>query len=118
MEASALKGRDNSVSAARDVPPFQGSGSLGGLPGAALLPRWPRALLSGPVGAKIAEAEGVPVYAIFTNEQLAAMVQRKATTAAGLAAIEGVGQARLEKHGPRLLAILAVLPTPSAQPTP
>lgn len=55
---------------------------------------------------KWAEAEGVPVYTIFTNEQLAALATRKPSTLAGISSIDGLGKARLEKHGPRLLTLL------------
>ena len=46
-------------------------------------------------------AEAVPVYTIFTNEQLAQMVQSRATTKAALEKIAGVGDARIEKYGTR-----------------
>lgn len=53
-----------------------------------------------------AEKEAVPVYAIFTNDQLAEMVKRKAKTKAALREIEGVGESRVEKHGEAVLALL------------
>jgi superfamily II DNA helicase RecQ len=56
---------------------------------------------------EIAQAEAVPVYTVFTNEQLAAMVQQKASTRAALEKVAGVGDARVEKYGPRVLAVLA-----------
>ena len=56
---------------------------------------------------EIAQAEGVPVYTIFTNEQLAQMVQSRATTKAALEKIAGVGDARIEKYGARMLEVLA-----------
>lgn len=62
-----------------------------------------------------AETEGVPVYTVFTNAQLAEMVTRRARTVADLGAVEGVGAARVEKYGARLLALLAEL---SAAPAP
>ena len=40
----------------------------------------------------IAQSEAVPVYTIFTNEQLAQMVTSKATTRAALAKIDGLGR--------------------------
>ncbi len=55
---------------------------------------------------EIAQAEGVPVYAVFNNEQLAKMVQNKARTKADLEAIAGVGDARIEKYGARFLEFL------------
>ena len=57
----------------------------------------------------LADREGVPAYAIFTNEQLAAMVQRRVATAAALGAIEGVGEARVDKFGEIFLTSLARL---------
>jgi superfamily II DNA helicase RecQ len=54
----------------------------------------------------VAEKEGVPVYAVLTNEQLAQMVQKKVATMAALKQIEGVGEARLEKYGAALLQLL------------
>ncbi|MBP9803395.1 MAG: HRDC domain-containing protein [Candidatus Accumulibacter sp.] len=47
----------------------------------------------------MAEQEGVPMYALFTNEQLAEMVTRRTTTIAALGEIDGVGKARIEKYG-------------------
>ena len=46
----------------------------------------------------LSEQEGVPVYNIFTNDQLAAMVQQRITTKTALLALEGVGQTRVEKY--------------------
>ena len=55
---------------------------------------------------EVAEAEAVPPYAVFTNEQLAAMVTGHVADEAGLAAIDGVGPARVERYGARFLAAL------------
>jgi superfamily II DNA helicase RecQ len=59
-----------------------------------------------------ADAEGLPAYAIFTNEQLAEMVQRRVHSATALGEIPGVGEARVEKYGQAFLNILkeAALP--------
>ena len=57
-----------------------------------------------------AENEGVQVYVVLTNEQLAQMVQKKVNSKAGLKEIEGVGDARVEKYGESLLALLAAPP--------
>lgn len=56
----------------------------------------------------IAQSEAVPVYTIFTNEQLAQMVSGKATTRAALGRIDGLGDARLDKYGKLMLDILSV----------
>ena len=50
-----------------------------------------------------AEQEGVPVYGVFTNEQLAEMVRQRTGTKAALKGIEGVGEARVEKYGAAVL---------------
>lgn len=54
---------------------------------------------------QIALAEGVPLYTIFNNLQLATMVQQKATLTADLERIVGVGDARVAKYGDRILAV-------------
>ena len=54
----------------------------------------------------VAKDEAVPVYTIFTNEQLARMAQARASTRADLGAIDGVGDARIEKYGDRVLGLL------------
>ena len=54
----------------------------------------------------IAEAEGVPPYAVFTNEHLASMVRGKLRTLDALGRIEGVGPGRVDRYGARFLALL------------
>ena len=54
----------------------------------------------------VAEKEGVPVYAVFTNEQLAEMARRSPRNRADLAKIEGVGDARLNKYGEAVLRLI------------
>lgn len=56
---------------------------------------------------QISASEAVPVYTIFTNEQLAAMVQAKAADRAALEKIAGVGDARIEKYGAKMLEVLS-----------
>ena len=41
----------------------------------------------------MADREGAPVYAVFTNEQLAEIARARAGSAAALKAIDGVGEA-------------------------
>jgi len=48
---------------------------------------------------ELAERDGTPAYAVFNNEQLAEMVRRRVSSKAELAAIEGVGKARVERYG-------------------
>ena len=54
----------------------------------------------------ISKEDAVPVYVIFTNEQLAAMVQKGAASKADLGRIDGVGEARIQKYGDRFLDCL------------
>ena len=66
---------------------------------------------------ELADGEGIPIYAVFTNEQLAALVQRRVQSAAALREIAGVGEARVEKYGEAFLRLLreafaAPSPTP------
>lgn len=53
-----------------------------------------------------AAKEGVPVYTLFTNEQLATIVTIGVRTLPDLQAVDGVGEARVEKWGRGVLKIL------------
>jgi superfamily II DNA helicase RecQ len=55
---------------------------------------------------ELAQAEGLPPYAVFSNEQLAAFVQRRMTQREELAQVEGVGEARLARYGEPMLQVL------------
>jgi superfamily II DNA helicase RecQ len=46
-----------------------------------------------------AEKAGIPVYAVFTNDQLAAMVKKMPKTAKDLLSIAGIGEARVKQYG-------------------
>jgi superfamily II DNA helicase RecQ len=48
----------------------------------------------------------VPIYTLFTNEQLAEMARGPVTSLADLRRIQGVGTARIEKYGSQLLNVL------------
>ena len=54
----------------------------------------------------VSQEEAVPVYTIFTNEQLAQKVQTRAKTKAALEKIPGIGAARVDKYGDKILAQL------------
>lgn len=54
----------------------------------------------------IAEAEGVPQYAVFTNEHLASMVRGKVKTVEAFGKIDGVGPGRVDRYAARFLALL------------
>ncbi len=53
-----------------------------------------------------AEAEGLPVYALFTNAQLAELVRRRPASLADLGQIEGLGSVRVQKYGAILLELV------------
>ena len=61
---------------------------------------------------QVAEREAVPVYAVFTNEQLAEMVRMSADSRAKLRSIEGIGDAKVEKYGDAFLAALTASSSP------
>ncbi len=54
----------------------------------------------------LAEREKQPVFAIFTNAQLAEFVQRGCRSLEEIRAIPGVGESRVAKYGAEVLAIL------------
>ncbi len=54
----------------------------------------------------LAEREGQPVFAIFTNAQLAAIVQRGCRSREDLREVDGIGEARAAKYGDEVLAAL------------
>lgn len=56
---------------------------------------------------QIATEEAIPPYSVFTNEQLAQMVQNRVSTQAQLKDIDGVGEARTTKYGARFLSVLS-----------
>ena len=56
---------------------------------------------------EVANREAVPVYTIFTNEQLARIAGQRITTKTGLLGLDGVGEARVGKYGEEVLAIVS-----------
>ena len=52
---------------------------------------------------EIAEKQGIPVYAVFTNDQIAAMIKKPPKTASDLLSIAGVGEARVKQYGEAFL---------------
>ena len=55
---------------------------------------------------QLSEELAVPLFTVFTNEQLATMVTKKVHTLAALRAIEGVGQSRCDRFGEPFLKVL------------
>jgi len=52
---------------------------------------------------ELAARDSIPVYAIFTNEQLAEMAKKKVRSKSDLSKITGVGEAKLSKYADTLL---------------
>jgi len=58
---------------------------------------------------RLSDQEGVPVFAIFNNRQLAQFVTGRISTASAMRAIPGVGSERMEKYGDVFLAELKAI---------
>ena len=56
---------------------------------------------------KRAQADGVPAYVVFHDRTLAEIAERKCRDWADLAAVSGVGPAKLERYADEILAIVA-----------
>ncbi|KGN34958.1 ATP-dependent DNA helicase [Knoellia sinensis KCTC 19936] len=54
-----------------------------------------------------AREASVPAYVVFTDATLTAIAERTPTDLAGLSAIRGVGQAKLDRYGTAVLALLS-----------
>ena len=52
-----------------------------------------------------ANADGVPIYTVATNEQLAEIAKKRIATKAALGNVDGFGAARMDKHADALLAV-------------
>jgi superfamily II DNA helicase RecQ len=56
--------------------------------------------------ADISKEEGVPLYAIFSNEQISEMAVKKITTKTALLKIDKVGKSRADKYGAAFIKIV------------
>lgn len=65
----------------------------------------------------LAERESIPPYAVFTNEQLAAIARARCESPAALGKIDGIGSARIEKYASQIIGAVtehdAKLPNPA-----
>jgi len=52
---------------------------------------------------KIAEEEGMPVYAVFTNEELAGIAALDEITPQTIKSVKGIGEKKAERFGIRLI---------------
>ena len=64
---------------------------------------------------ELADKDGIPAYAVFTNEQLAAIVQRRADTLQAMREIEGIGDARVEKYGAAFQSVMRAAALPPSE---
>ena len=55
---------------------------------------------------KLAAKDAVPVYTVFTNEQLSQIAQLEVADRANLKTVEGVGDGKLEKYGDAILKLI------------
>ncbi len=55
----------------------------------------------------VATNDAVPVYTIFTNEQLAEIAKKKVLSKSELNEVAGVGPGRLEKYGDSIIELIA-----------
>jgi len=55
----------------------------------------------------IASQEGVPVYVIFTNEQMAKIAEKRVLTLDDLGKIDGVGESRVSKYGRDVIRVVS-----------
>jgi len=62
-----------------------------------------------------AAREGIPVYVIFTNEQLAEIAKLKPAALGQLKKIDGVGDARIEKYGAAVCRLISGFNLPAAR---
>jgi DNA helicase-2/ATP-dependent DNA helicase PcrA len=54
-----------------------------------------------------ARADEVPAYVVFSNATLTEIAERRPRTLAELAAVSGVGPAKLERYGEEVLRVVA-----------
>jgi superfamily II DNA helicase RecQ len=54
-----------------------------------------------------ASRDAVPVYTIFSNEQLAMIAENRITTKTALLKIDGIGDARVKKYGDEVIQVIA-----------
>jgi len=60
---------------------------------------------------RLAQEEGIAPYLVFTNEQLARMIQDRVQTRTAMLEISGVGPTKLEKYADEFLSVLRQLCT-------
>lgn len=54
----------------------------------------------------VADAEGVPAFALFTDKQMAELAGFESLSLADMSKVKGIGPAKVEKYGPAVLRLL------------
>ncbi len=67
---------------------------------------------------EVAAVEGVPIYTVATNEQLASIARQRIRTKAALLAVEGFGSGRKERYADGVLGVCAREMESPAPPAP
>ncbi len=57
----------------------------------------------------VAYEEGIPVFTIFTNKQLATIAEKRIMTKTGLNEVAGIGDARVKKYGDAVISIVTLV---------
>jgi len=56
---------------------------------------------------QIAEKSGIPIYAVFTNDQLAGMIKKPPKAPKDLLSISGIGEARIKQYGEAFIKLFS-----------
>ncbi|MSP01426.1 MAG: hypothetical protein EXR07_10325 [Acetobacteraceae bacterium] len=64
----------------------------------------------------LSDRDGVPSYAVFSNDQLIQIVKGRIDTTTRLQEIQGIGEARVEKYGEPFLNVLREAALPGLPP--
>ena len=56
---------------------------------------------------RIAEEEGVPAFAVFTDKQMAGLAENEAFSVEAMRKVEGIGAGKAERYGPAIQRMLA-----------
>lgn len=54
----------------------------------------------------LSQEDAVPAFAIFTDEQMAALAQQEELTVSSMQRVKGIGEKKAKKYGERMLALL------------
>ena len=54
---------------------------------------------------EIAKQEGIPAYAVFTDEELSGIAKLSEITVSGLIKVKGIGQKKSERYGERMIEL-------------